>query len=228
MEGNLVDEATRLPRRAATKAVASYSELTEGSGDETSSTPKGKIRSSNRGKRRIPLKPRGSVTFTGKPPAIDFTPSVSAHVPITSVRPTPRPRPKKQKQIVSPLADPPTNDSDSDLTPVSSPIRSPNLNPKPLEQPSKTPQRVNKRRAVSTATSSPTTLLWRPHEPWDVDKLGTYVWVLLDAHARVLEPVTDPDEQNKELLWWPGKVPSFMNLIITYLADFLAFRSSLC
>jgi hypothetical protein len=47
-----------------------------------------------------------------------------------------------------------------------------------------------------------------PAESWDVSKLGTYVWVLLDADARVLEPgdVTKPNEQTKERLWWPGKV----------------------
>jgi hypothetical protein len=220
MEGNLVDRIIP-PRRAATQAITSYSELTEGSDDESSPRLQSKVRNSNRGNARTPLKPRSSVTRPSRATASELSPSPSTREPIK-----PRPLSKKAKQLMSPPAKPPSNvrESDSDLTPVSSPICSPTLNSKPLERLPVTPQRVqsHKRRAVPTSSPS-TPLLWRPPpaESWDVGKLGTYVWVLLDARARVLEPgdITNPNEQTKERLWWPGKVLYHTRLITNYVAD---------
>jgi hypothetical protein len=84
------------------------------------------------------------------------------------------------------------------------------LNPKLLEL-TETPQRIRSQKRRALSTSNPSTLyLRRPSttESWDISKLGTYVWVLLDTSARVLEPadITDSSEQTKEWLWWPGKV----------------------
>jgi hypothetical protein len=207
MEGKL-ESVERIPRRrAAAQAIASFSELTDGSDDESSSRPKGKIRHSIRENRKTPLKPRRSVTRPSKATASESSPSTFAR----EIKP--RPLSNKLKQPISTPLKPPNNvrESDSDLTPISSPVCSPALNPKLLERPPETPPQAqsHKRRAIPTSSPS-TPFLWRPPpaESWDVGKLGTYVWVLLDARARVLEPgdVTDPNEQTKERLWWPGKV----------------------
>ena len=213
MEGTLVDRIIP-PRRAAAQAITSFSELTEGSDDESSPRAHGKVSQSRRGKRTIPLKPRSSVTRPSKATASEFPLASSTSEPIKS-RPTPRPLFKGPKQFAISASPPKPHsnirDSDSDLTPVPSPICSPAEKSKLLERPPETPQRIKSQKRRAEAASSPSArLLWRAPsaESWDVSKLGTYVWVLLDAHGRPLEPgdITDSTEQGKEWLWWPGKV----------------------
>ena len=123
----------------------------------------------------------------------------------------PRPLPKKSYSNLSPqkLSRFETtslcaaSDSEgSELTPLPSPLETTgNSDGKPEFREKLNPLSPNtpKRRAA-------------PHlvdlDPWKVENLGTYVWVLLDRRARVLEPedVDNPDECHKERLWWPGKV----------------------
>jgi hypothetical protein len=214
MEAGLVGRIIP-PRRAATQATASFSEFTENSGDEDSPPLQDKGRHSNRGKGRTLAKPRSSVTRTPSRATLavsEFLPSTSTPGSTITPRPAQRPLPKKLKKPIAPPAKilSHMHGSDSDLTPVSSPVCPPALDLKLLESP-ETPRRIQsqKRRAVSTADPpTPHSRRPSPAESWDVNKLGTYVWVLLDTYAHVLEPadIADSSEQTKEWLWWPGKV----------------------
>ena len=216
------------PRRAAAQAIASFSELTEGSDDESSPQLQGKVSYPRRAGGRTPLKPRSSVTRPPRPPASELSTT-----PIKLPRPLPRPISKRTKQTSTPTVKPPSNvrGSDSELTPLSSPICSPTTpKSKLLERPPETPYQINKRRAEPTPSSS-TPHSWGPPpaDSWDVSKLGTYVWVLLDGSAHVLDPecVTDPAEQSNERLWWPGKVLLSTRSLTEYVADLCGLRSCL-
>ena len=135
----------------------------------------------------------------------------AAKGPPSVPRPRPRPLPKKSHSTLAPQKLPhvetidlyAASDSEgSELTPLPSPLETTgNSDRKPDsgERPNLLAPSTPKRRAA-------------PHlvdlNPWKAENLGTYVWVLLDRRARVLEPkdIDDPDECIKERLWWPGKV----------------------
>jgi len=131
-------------------------------------------------------------------------------------RPRPRPLPRKLNPSLSTLVPQKlprvettglhayaVSDSEgSELTPL----------PSPLETSGNSDGRHDSRERLNpSAPSTPqrrAALHLVDPNPWKVENLGTYVWVLLDRRARVLEPedVDDPEECNKERLWWPGKV----------------------
>jgi hypothetical protein len=156
--------------------------------------------------------------------AVDAPPT-----PPSSFRPRPRPLiPKSQLPQASQSAPSCTTisldrgsrdnaisiDSDSEgseLTPL----------PSPLEEQGNAPAQITKENShpsLGSVHAVPVTpgLHVAPHlvdlDPWSVEKLGSYVWVLLDPHARVFEPgdAEDASQCDKERLWWPGKVCIFV------------------
>ncbi|KAK7040855.1 hypothetical protein VNI00_009451 [Paramarasmius palmivorus] len=60
---------------------------------------------------------------------------------------------------------------------------------------------LSKNNSWSSSLSHYETLKDR-QETWDVDKLGEYVWVLIDQSGRVFEPDL---ESQSEYCWWPAK-----------------------
>ena len=123
--------------------------------------------------------------------------------------PHPHPLPKKSPSILPPQKLPrvettglyAASDSDgSELTPL----------PSPLEMTTDSDGKSGSGERLNPLAPSTPKRRAAPHlaDPWEVETLGTYVWVLLDLRFRVLEleDVGNPEECNKEGLWWPGKV----------------------
>ncbi|RDB22192.1 hypothetical protein Hypma_010693 [Hypsizygus marmoreus] len=139
----------------------------------------------------------------------------------TTVPPRPRPRPlyKAKKPVTPPPVEPiPVAihvdvSDDSDLTPLTSPVESTLNQNFPVQLLSTSQKRSSGvLSSPSQTTGAPRT---RPSylvntDPWDAKYLGSFVWVLLDRRARVLEPedIDEHEQQMKERLWWPGKITS--------------------
>ncbi|KAG6915330.1 hypothetical protein DXG01_012102 [Tephrocybe rancida] len=138
----------------------------------------------------------------------------------TTIQPRPRPRPLKKanKPITPPhveitsaaiiVAEVDSSDGSS-LTPISSPIEIRSAQAFPRMSPE------FELVASSSGTKKPQGRSQLKPEPsssdtWDLSKLGTLVWVLIDQRARVLEPddLEDIESQNKDRIWWPGKIIS--------------------
>ncbi|KAF8077597.1 hypothetical protein FPV67DRAFT_2425 [Lyophyllum atratum] len=130
----------------------------------------------------------------------------------TSSRPRPRPRMKQKQPSTAPKIDVPVDvvsicdSEDSDLTPLTSPIESKAVC-SPLRQ-----RRSGTLSGSALVTETPPKRQVQPqHDPdaWDIKKLGTYVWVLIDRRARVFDPEDlEGIEAHPERLWWPGKIKS--------------------
>ncbi|KAG6829583.1 hypothetical protein H0H87_010824 [Tephrocybe sp. NHM501043] len=71
-----------------------------------------------------------------------------------------------------------------------------------------TPSLASSSQLKTSATKSPRKSKPVPCDSWDLSKLGKKVWVLIDTHARVLHPddLEKIESQNKDRIWWPGKV----------------------
>ncbi|KAF5369170.1 hypothetical protein D9615_009985 [Tricholomella constricta] len=136
----------------------------------------------------------------------------------TPTAPPPRPRPRPRQKppptppkigIAFPTEVAALNDSDdSDLTPLTSPVESKTTSTIPDIPFSQKPHVPGTPSTHEPVPGTPQRRL--PDfdlDTWDLRKLGTYVWVLVDLDARVLEP-DDIEPVARDRVWWPGKIKS--------------------
>ncbi|KAG6812413.1 hypothetical protein H0H92_002989 [Tricholoma furcatifolium] len=153
----------------------------------------------------------------------NHSPSSQASTSTITLPPRPRPRPVKKPlvKLISPpplvIPTGPINPSldTSPLTPLSS---SPIESRKPQNFPKLSPEPT----LVFSSQAKESAAIHTPRKPapksgireeWDINKLGTRVWVLIDRFGRVSdsEDLEELESQSEARIWWPGKITSTLH-----------------
>lgn len=119
--------------------------------------------------------------------------------------------PSRMKKRQLPQSDPASSSDDSVLTSISTSSIRPNNSASSFRR---------SRENISAPRSSTASLMKNDNDDdWEIQRLGLWVWVLIDKRARVFEPL---DVKRLERIWWPGKVrhDHFMNRAIIRTALF--------